>query len=185
MLRASLVVLALLAGAACVIGWTVEMPTVDATVNSGELIFQAVTVGAGAGLILGILMSLPLKTFLGRFQTIATTIIILTVGTPLLALVTNRSFGADATEELELPVKQVTAEWSGRGLTRESLDQPADGYSIFVETEEGLLRLRQRGGEAPEITATRSLPVYRNPGYWGYPLYELAPVDTAQVPSFE
>ncbi len=185
MFKGSLVVLALLAGVACVIGWSIELPLVDATVNAGELIIRAATYGAGSGILVGLLASLPLKTFLGRFQTIATAVIILTVATPLLALVTNRQFGVDQTVELQLPVKQVTAEWSGRGLTREALDQPADGYSIYVETDEGLLRLRQAGGEAPEITATRSLPVFRNPGYWGYPLYELAPVDSTLVPSFE
>ncbi len=185
MLRSALVVLAFLGGVACVIGWSLELPTVDATVNAGELIIRAATVGAGAGLVVGLLSCLALETFLGRFQAIATAIILFTIGAPLLALVTNRSLGADQTIELQLPVKQVTAEWSGRGLTREALDQPADGYSIYVETDEGLLRLRQDGGEAPEINATRSLPVFRNPGYWGYPLYELAPVDTTLVPAFE
>ncbi len=185
MLRGSLVVLALVAGIACIVGWTVELPTVDATVNAGELIIKSATYGAGTGFVIGLICSFLSRSFLARFQAIATAVILCTVAAPLLALITNRKLGAPATVEQQLPVKQVTAEWSGRGLSRETLDQPADGYSIYVETPEGLLRLRQQGGEAPEITATRSLPVYRNPGYWGYPLYELAPVDSTLLPSFE
>ena len=105
----------------------------------------------------------------------ATAILLLSVATPLLAMITNRKLAADRTEIVELPVKQVTAEWSGRGLTLDARDGQAEGYSVYVEAEEGLTRLRQSGGVAPVIDATRSLPVYRNPGFWGYPLLRAGP----------
>ena len=184
-MRVALVILALLTGVAAVIGWSFELPRVDGTVDAGTLIIEAATIGAGIGLFIGILGSFLSRSFLGKFQTVATAVIILTIITPLLAHVTNRELATEQTEEIQLPVKQVTAEWSGRGLTRDALSQGAEGYSIYVEAEEGLIKLHKVGAEAPEIGATRSLPVYRNPGYWGYPLYSLAPVDTSLIPSFE
>ena len=185
MLRATLVTLAVATGIASVIGWALEIPRIDGTVDAGALVFRAGTYGAAAGLLVGLALSTLAKRVIGKFQNVATSILLLAVAAPLLALVTNRHFSAGETEVLALPVKQVTAEWSGRGLTREALDGPAEGYSIYVEAPEGLTRLRQDGGPAPVIDATRTLPVERNPGYWGYPLYRLAPRDTSRVPSFE
>lgn len=185
MTRIVLVTLAFGIGIGSAVGWSLELPRVDATVDAGELIISAATYGAIAGFVVGLGLSFMAKTFIGRFQNIATSILLLSVATPLLAMITNRELAEDDTELIELPVKQVTAEWSGRGLTREALDGEAESYSIYVEAPEGLTRLRQSGGSAPVIDATRQLPVYRNPGYWGYPLYALAPVDTNRVPSFE
>lgn len=185
MLRTALVTLAFAIGIATAIGWAFEMPRVDATVDAGELIVRSATYGAIAGGAIGLALSFMAKTFIGRFQNLATSVVLLTVAAPLLALVTNRTLAADETEVIYVPVKQVTAEWSGRGLTREALDGEAEGYSIYIEAPEGLTRLRRSGGPAPVIDATRELPVYRNPGYWGYPLYALAPVDPERVPSFE
>ena len=184
MLRIILVALAFVIGIGSVVGWTFELPRVDGTVDGGELIVRAATYGAIAGLVVGIGLSFLATRFIGRFQNVATSMLLLTVATPLLAMVTNRKLSADDTEVVDLPVKQVTAEWSGRGLTRDALAAEAEGYSVYVEAPEGLTRLRQVGGAAPVIDATRRVPVYRNPGYWGYPLYELAPVDPARVPSF-
>ena len=185
MLRATLITLAFAIGIGSIVGWAYEIPHVDGTVDAGSLVVEAGTYGAAAGLVLGLILSLLAKRFIGKFQNVATAILLLTVATPLLALITNRRLSQGATETLELPVKQVTAEWSGRGLTREAAEGSAEGYSIYVEAPEGLTRLRQEGGPPPVIDATRTLPVYRNPGYWGYPLYALAPRDTARVPSFE
>lgn len=185
MLRPLLVTLAFAIGIACIVGWAFEVPRVDGTVNAGELIVQAATYGAGAGLVIGLALSFLADRFIGRFQNVATSILLLSVAAPLLALITNRKLSAEETVVVELPVKQVTAEWSGRGLTRDAREGDAEGYSVYVEAPEGLTRLRQSGGPAPVIDATRKLPIYRNPGYWGYPLYELAPVDTSRTPSFE
>lgn len=185
MLRTGLVSLAFAIGIGSAIGWALEIPRVDATVHASELILRAATYGAIAGFCVGLGLSFMAKTFIGRFQNFATAILLLTIATPLLAMVTNRKLAAHRTELVSLPVKQVTAEWSGRGLTREALDGEAAGYSIYFEAPEGLTRVRQAGGTAPVIDATRELPVYRNPGYWGHPLYALAPIDTTRVPSFE
>ena len=185
MLRAALVTLALVVGIGSIVGWALEIPHVDGTVDAGELILRAGTYGAAFGFVIGLALSFLAERFIGKFQNVATAILLCTIAAPLIALVSNRRLSADATELIELPVKQVTAEWSGRGLTREALDAPAEAYSIYVEAPEGLTRLRQEGGPKPVIDATRTLPVYRNPGYWGYPLYALAPRDTARVPSFE
>ena len=185
MLRAALVTLALAVGIGSIVGWAFEIPRIDGTVDAGELVIRAGTYGAAFGLVVGLALSFLAERFIGKFQNVATAILLCTVAAPLLALVSNRLLSADQTEVVELPVKQVTAEWSGRGLTREALDAPAEAYSVYVEAPEGLTRLRQEGGPEPVVDATRTLPVRRNPGYWGYPLYELAPRDTARVPSFE
>ena len=185
MLRAALIITALLVGVGAIIGWSFELPRVDATVDGGTLVVNAATIGAGIGLVVGIGLSLLADRFIGRFQNVATAVLLFAVSVPLLALVSNRILSADETEVVELPVKQVTEEWSGRGLTRESLESGAEAYSVYVETPEGLTRLRQSGGPAPVIDATRKVPVYRNPGYWGYPLYALAPYDTSRVVTFE
>ena len=187
MSRIILIVLALSIGIACIIGWSFEVPRVDGTVDVGLLIIRAATIGAAVGFVVGLGIAFTAKTFLGRFQAIATAVILLTIATPLLAHYTNRTLSADEAVVIELPVKQVTSEYSGRGLTRDALDAGPDAFSIYVETEDGLIRLRQTDGERPEVGATRTLPVLRNPGYWGYPLYALVETEPGdeRVPSFE
>ena len=109
MLRIALVTLAFLIGVGSIVGWTFELPRVDATVNGGELVIRAATYGAIAGLVVGVGLSFLADRFIGRFQNVATSILLLSVATPLLAMVTNRKLSADETAIVELPVKQVTA----------------------------------------------------------------------------
>ena len=179
MLRKGLIALAFLIGIGCIIGWAFEIPRIDGTIDVGLLIVRAATIGAGVGFVLGVVISLSSKTFIGRFQAVATSVILCTVGGPLLGHYTNRAFSREDVQIMDLPVKQVTSEFSGRGVSRDALEAGPNAYSIYVETEDGLVRLRQQGGEAPEIGPSRTLPVLRNPGYWGYPLYALAEAPAA------
>ena len=186
MLRKGLIALAFLIGIGCIVGWAFEIPRIDATVGVGLLIVRAATIGAGVGFVLGMVISMASKTFIGRFQAVATSVVLCTVVGPLLGHYTNRALSREAAQVMDLPVKQVTSEFKGRGVSRDALEAGPDAYSIYVETEDGLVRLRQQGGEAPDIGPSRTLPVLRNPGYWGYPLYALAdaPAATAEQ-SFE
>ena len=171
--RSILILSGLALGIAATVGWAFEIPLLDGTVDVSELLADGVTIGASLGLAVGIVLATAARSKLGKFQTVASTILLSTALVTLLAHVTNRTLGDLEAQTVELKVKEVTKTWSGRGLSREVLDGPPDGYYIFFETPDGLIRLLQPGGEAPEITASRRLPVVVNQGFWGYPRYSL------------
>jgi len=164
-------------GLAATVGWAFEIPYVDGTVGASELIAQGAFAGAVVGTVIGILLAFSPPTFLGKFQTLATSIIVSTVLLALLAHFTNRTLSGGETRTDHMLVKQVTKTWSGRGLSESNLTAPPDGYYVFIETPEGLLRLLSDGIEAPDVGPSRTVPVIVEPGYWGYPRYTLAASD--------
>ena len=172
--RGALITAAVLAGFGIAAGWYLEAGELDATVGSASLLYDAALYGTIVGFVGGSLLSFSARSILGKLQTVALTVLLCAVGGPLLAHYTNRAFGGGP-ERLALPVKQVTATWAARGLTREAPQAPPDGYLVFVETGEGTVRLFRSGGEKPQVGPTRSVEVLREPGYWGYPRYSLPP----------
>jgi len=43
-----------------------------------------------------------------------------------------------------------------------------------AETDIGTVRLYQKGSEAPDIGPSRTLPVSKRDGFWGYPRYTIS-----------
>ena len=166
---------ALLLGLASVAGWAFEVSYVDQTVDAGELIYDGALLGAGVGLIVGLGLAWRARSFIGRFQSLAVSLLLGAVTFSLAAHATNRLLDAGEADVVELRVKEIRKDWSGRGLTREALEGPPDAYYVFVETEDGLLRLRQDGGRKPEVGPSRTIPIVREPGYWGHPRYSIPP----------
>lgn len=164
---------ALLLGIGCVGGWALEIPYVDQTVGVGQLLYDGAVSGVGIGIVVGIALAARARTFIGRFQAFAVSVLLGAATFSLGAHATNRLLAAGDAEVVHLRVKEVRKEWSGRGLTREALDSPPDGYYVFVETDAGLVRLHRAGGDPPEVGPSRTLPILREPGYWGYPRYSL------------
>lgn len=167
----------LLLGILTTLGWAFELPLLDGTINVGQLLSDAALYGALAGMLVGLVASRAARSFLGKFQITASSILLCTALVTLLAHYTNRSFGTASEEVTALKVKEVTKSWSGRGVSREQLLSPPDGYYIFFESPSGLIRLFQEGAEAPDIGPSRQLPVVTNEGYWGYPRYRLPTAD--------
>ncbi len=156
------------------LGWSFELPHVDSTVGGSKLLSDAALLGAGIGLLAGLGLAFSARSAIGKFQTVATSILLGTALITWLAHYTNRVLDAGHPEEVQLRVKQVTKMWNGRGLSREQLNSSPDGYYVFVETEHGLLRLHQDDPIAPDVGPSRTIPVLREPGYWGYPRYSLS-----------
>lgn len=168
-----MIIAGLVAGIAITLGWAFELPLLDGTVDVGTLISDAVLYGAAAGLLLGLVLARSATTAIGKFQVVASSVLLLSAGTALLAHYTNRKLTESEARISELPVKEVTKTWAGRGVSRLQLSMPPDGYYIFFETPSGLIRLRQDGATAPDVGPTRMLPVITNEGYWGYVRYRL------------
>ena len=168
-----LILAALVVSIAVVLGWTFEVPEVEGTVGGGELIRNGAAVGAVLGFIVGLGLTFRTSGFIKKFQVLASSVLVSTAALSLLAHLSNRKFGTEDAHVQNLRVKQVTKTWSGRGLSTDDLLSPPDGYFVFVESDEGLVRLFQPGPSAPEVGATRDLPVRVTPGLWGYPRYEL------------
>ena len=168
-----LIVLAFVLAIGSMLGWAFEAPYVEGTRNADDLLFKAATWGYLAGALLGFGLAFKAKSFIGRFQVIAVSILILTAVATLLAHYLNRSLGDQQQDTVYLPVKQVTGNWRGRGLSRDDLADP-DGYFIYFESTEGeSLRLYHAGSEPPDVGPSRMLPVLHNPGFFGYPRYQL------------
>ena len=165
---------AVLLGIAAVIGWAFELPLVEGTVGAYDLLFRGAIVGGAAGCLIGFFLAIKEKRFIGKFQAFASSFLLCTILAALIAHYSNRTFiNDDPTVEL-MPVKQVTATWKDRGLSRAELSSPPDGYYVFVETDEGTIRLYQAGSLAPEIGPARSIFVQKQVGYWGYPLFSIS-----------
>lgn len=173
MSRPILISSALIVGIATMVGWAFEIPYIDGTIGAPELIYSGAIAGAIIGFLVGVAAAFKGKTFIGKFQAIASSIIVFTGLFSLLAHYTNRTIGIGNPEATELPVKQVTKMWNGRGLSLDQYENAPDGYYLFFETEDGLIRLHKVGPEAPDVGPTRTLPVLKEPGYWGYPRYSL------------
>ena len=173
---------ALLLGIGCVGGWAFEIPYVDQTVGAGQLLYDGALVGAGVGVAVGLALALRARTFIGRFQAFAVSVLLGAIACSLGAHATNRLLAAEGAEVVHLRVKEIRKEWSGRGLTREALAGQPDGYYVFVETDAGLVRLHQPRGAPPAVGPSRTLPILREPGYWGYPRYSIPDIaaDPAQ-----
>lgn len=168
-----LIIAALLLGVGCVAGWSAEIPYVDQTIGSGQLIYDGALLGACVGFAVGVLLAIRARTFIGRFQALSVSLLLGAASFALGAHATNRLFDEGEREVVELRVKEIRKEWSGRGLTREAIESQPDGYFVFVETDDGLVRLHQDGGEKPEVGPSRTITVVREPGYWGYPRYRM------------
>lgn len=165
---------ALLLGLACVLGWAFEIPRVDQTINAGQLIYQGALGGAAVGLLVGVALAFRARTAIGKFQSLAVSLLLGAASFSLAAHASNRLMGAGEPSTLELRVKEIRKEWSGRGVSREALEGgDPDGYFVFVETEEGLVRLHQTGGSRPRVGPSRTVTVRKEPGFWGYPRYSL------------
>lgn len=173
MSRPILISSALVLGIITTVGWAFEIPFIDGTVGSSDLIYHGAFIGAIIGLLVGVAAAFKGKTFIGKFQAIASSIIVCTGLFGLLAHYTNRTIGSGNPVPAELRVKQVTKMWKGRGLSLDQYENAPDGYYLFFETEDGLIRLHKVGPDAPDIGPTRTLPVLKEPGYWGYPRYSL------------
>ncbi len=173
--KSILIIFALLVGIATILGWAFEIPEVDGTLGADELLTNSAFYGSILGGTIGFALSFTAKTGIGRFQAVGSSIVLCTAAVALLAHYTNRTLGGDdAVETVPLRVREVTAFRSGRGITREALNGPPEGYYVFVETPEGPVRL-QHAGEQPNVGPDRSINVLRRPGYWGYPRYEISP----------
>ena len=173
MSRPLLISLALALALATALLWSFEIPRIDATVGAGTLI----RVGAGIGAVVGVLTALfgapAARSGIGKVQTVLSGLLVGAGLGGVLAHYTNRALPTDDPALVPLAVKQVTKTWSGRGVTADALEAGPEGYYIFVETDDGLVRLFQEGGEAPDIGPSRSVDVLRYPGFWGFPRYTL------------
>jgi len=165
---------AVLLGIASVIGWSFELPRLEGTVGAYDLLFRGAIVGGAVGCFVGFFLALKEKRIIGKFQAFASSFLLCTILATLIAHYSNRTFiDGEPTVEF-MPVKQVTATWKDRGLSRAELSSPPDGYYVFVETDEGTIRLFQEGSLAPDIGPARSIAVQKQVGYWGYPLYSIS-----------
>lgn len=179
-----LIVLAFVLSIAALVGWSFEASYVAGTVDVDDLLYKAATWGSISGAVLGFLLAIKAKSLIGRFQVVAVSVLIVTAISTLLAHYLNRSLGGDQQETVYLPVKQVTGNWRGRGISKDALEQP-DGYFIYFETTDAEpLRLYRSDPEAPDVGPSRMLPVLHNPGYFGYPRYDL-PEDLSMPSSSE
>lgn len=164
---------ALLLGIGCVAGWAYEVPYVDQTIGAGELIYDGALLGACVGFAVGVVLAVRARSFIGRFQALAVSLLLGATTFALGAHLSNRLLDDGPPEAVELRVKEIRKQWSGRGLTREALDAQPDGYFVFVETADGLVRLHQDGGDKPDVGPSRTITVVREPGFWGYPRYRM------------
>lgn len=165
---------AVLLGLAVVFGWSFELPRLEETVDGYDLLFKGALAGGALGLVIGVFLATKEKTFIAKFQSFASSLLLFTLLAAFLAHYSNRTIiDGEPTVEF-MPVKQVTATWKERGLSRAELSSPPDGYYIFVETDEGTIRLYRDGGLAPDIGPSRSVLVRKEVGYWGYPRYSIS-----------
>ena len=174
MTKSILISAALLLGIATVLGWSFELPRLEETVGVYQLLFKGAMIGGAFGALLGFMLALKEKRFIGKFQAFSSSLLLFTVFAALVAHWSNRSLTDDQFSIEEMTVKQVTATWKDRGLSRQELSAPPDGYYIFVETEQGTIRLLREGSTPPEIGPSRTIQVQKQEGYWGYPLYSIS-----------
>ena len=165
---------AVLLGIITMFGWSFELPRLEETVGAYSLLFKGALLGVSFGALLGFYLATKENSLIARFQSFASSILIFTLLTALLAHYTNRSFSKEEPATELMPVKQVTATWKDRGLSRHELSSPPDGYYIFVETDEGTIRLLSEGAVVPDIGPSRSIAVQKQMGYWGYPRYSIS-----------
>jgi len=164
-------------GLATMFGWSFELPQLEETVGAYQLLFRGALLGLGIGILIGLFLALKEDSFIARFQSFATSIILFTLAASLAGHYTNRVFSKVEPVIEIMTVKQVTATWNGRGLTRQQLSSPPDGYYVFVETDQGTIRLLQEGSTPPDIGPSRSISVLREEGIWGYLRYSISTED--------
>jgi hypothetical protein len=175
MTKPILISAAVLLSIATVIGWSFELPRLEETVGVYHLLFKAALIGGALGTLLGFILAVKERRFIAKFQAFASSLLLFTFLTSLIAHWSNRYLTEDQFSTEQLRVKQVTATWKDRGLSRQELSSPPDGYYIFVETDEGTIRLLREGSAAPDIGPSRTIEVRKQDGYWGYPLYSILP----------
>ncbi|MFK8058130.1 MAG: hypothetical protein AB8F78_18535 [Saprospiraceae bacterium] len=165
---------AVLLGFVTMIGWSFELPRLEETVGAYDLLFRGALLGLVLGATIGLLLAVKERSLISKFQSFATALILFTLVVSLLGHFTNRTFPSGEPSIEYMPVKQVTATWKGKGVTRQQLSSPPDGYYIFVETDEGTIRLLQEGRTPPDIGPSRTIEVIKEVGYWGYPRYSIS-----------
>ncbi len=166
---------ALVLAIATVIGWSFELQLLEETVGGYQLLFKGALIGGAVGALIGFVLAVKEKKIIAKFQSFASSLLLFTLLAALLAHWSNRSLTNDEFSVEEMSVKQVTATWKDRGLSRQELSSPPDGYYIFVETDEGTIRLLREGSAPPDIGPSRTIQVQKQEGYWGYPLYSISP----------
>jgi len=165
---------AVLLGLIAVFGWSFELQRTEETVGAYNLIFKGALVGCAFGALLGFYLATKEHSFIARFQSFASSLLIFSLLASLFAHYSNRSFVTEEPVTAFMTVKQVTATWKDLGLTRQELSSPPDGYYIFVETDKGTIRLFSEGAIAPDIGPSRSISVEKQIGFWGYPRYSIS-----------
>jgi len=157
-----------------IVGWSFELPLLEETVGVYDLLFNCALLGGGLGCLVGFVLAVKEETIIAKFQSFASSLLLFTVLVALLGHFSNRVFASESTSMAHLNVKQVTASWEGQTFSRQELHTPPDGYYIFVETDDGTVRLFQEGSVAPDIGPSRTVPVIKRDGYWGDPRYSIS-----------
>jgi len=157
-----------------IVGWSFELPLLEETVGSYDLVFKGALIGAGIGSVIGFILAVKESSFILKFQSFASSALLFTLIFALVGHFTNRTLASDDSTVVYMNVKQITATWEDQGILRQELNTPPDGHYIFVETDDGTVRLFKEGSAAPEIGPSRTVPVKKREGFWGYPRYSIS-----------